>query len=230
MTFNSYSFLLAFLPIALIGNYICIKFNKNWKLWLLVISVLFYAINGSRSVPFIILEVVVNFIFYKKIQSLKSHRKMLLIFSVTCNVLVLLIFKYLDFFTGMLNSLHLADFQALNIVLPTGISFITFQQIAFLVDAYNNPSEDYSLLDYSVFVAFFPHISSGPIVLSRQFMPFLKDIKSIDWQRISSGIYLFAIGLAKKVLIADSLAGGVDYVYSNLDTMNASSILFYSLL
>ena len=229
MTFNSYQFILLFLPIALIGSYVCVHFKRNWKKWLLAISLVFYACNGVKYLPFIIVNIVVNYLFYKQIISKKIKAKSILWLAVFCNVIVLIIFKYLNFIIDILNALHIANLQTVNIAFPTGISFITFQQIAFLVDAYKNPEERYTLLDYSIFVSYFPHIISGPIVYSHQFFPLL-DNKTIDWGKVSSGIYLFAIGLSKKVLIADPLAGGVDYAYGNLSSINGSSFLLASIM
>ena len=97
MTFNSYQFILLFLPIALIGSYVCIHFKRNWKKWLLAISLVFYACNGVKYLPFIIVNIVVNYLFYKQIISKKIKAKSILRLAVFCNVIVLIIFKYLNF-------------------------------------------------------------------------------------------------------------------------------------
>lgn len=229
MTFNSYPFLLAFLPIALAGEYLLQNLHRDCRWWLLATSAIFYALCGVKYLPFGTAEIIVNYLLYRLIRSKPQHARKILHLSVFCNVLVLFYFKYLDFALSISIALHLTDLEIPQMLLPTGISFITFQQIAFLVDAYHNPNDKYSLLDYSVFSSFFPHITSGPIVLSKQFFPLLQNFE-IDWGRVSSGLILFAIGLGKKVLIADALGGGVDYAYANLDQINASSMLFASLL
>lgn len=116
-----------------------------------------------------------------------------------------------------------------NIILPLGISFITFQQIAFLVDTYHGKTPDYSLLYYALFVSFFPHISSGPIILHNDFMPLLnKEKREINWDKLASGIYQFAMGLGKKVLVADMFAEAVNWGYANVAELNSSSALFVS--
>ena len=122
MTFNSYQFILLFLPIALIGSYVCIHFKRNWKKWLLAISLVFYACNGVNYLPFIIVNIVVNYLFYNQIISKKTKAKNILWFAVFCNVIVLIIFKYLKFIIDILNALHIANLQTVNIAFPTGIS------------------------------------------------------------------------------------------------------------
>ena len=229
MAFNSYPFLLAFLPATLAGEYFLQHLHRNCRWWLLATSAIYYALCGIKYLPFGAAEILVNYLFDKLIRSKPQHARKILHFSVFCNVLVLFCFKYLGFALSISNALHLTDIEIPQIPLPTGISFITFRQIAFLADAYYNPKDKYSLLDYSVFTSFFPHITSGPIVQANQFFPLLQNCE-IDWHRVSSGLILFVLGLGKKVLIADALAGGVDYAYSNLDQINASSMLFASLL
>lgn len=229
MAFNSYPFLLVFLPVSLVGEYFLQHLHRDCRWWLLATSAIFYALCGVKYLPFGTAEILVNYLLYRLIRSKPQQARKILHLSVFCNVLVLFCFKYLDFALSISIALHLTDLEIPQMLLPTGISFITFQQIAFLVDAYHNPNDKYSLLDYSVFSSFFPHITSGPIVLSKQFFPLLQNFES-DWGRVSSGLILFAIGLSKKVLIADALGGGVDYAYANLDQINASSMLFASVL
>ncbi|MCH4034531.1 MAG: MBOAT family protein [Lachnospiraceae bacterium] len=229
MAFNSYPFLLVFLPVSLVGEYFLQHLHRDCRWWLLATSAIFYALCGVKYLPFGTAEILVNYLLYRLIRSKPQQARKILHLSVFCNVLVLFCFKYLGFALSISNALHLTDLEIPQMLLPTGISFITFQQIAFLVDAYHNPNDKYSLLDYSVFSSFFPHITSGPIVLSKQFFPLLQNFES-DWGRVSSGLILFAIGLSKKVLIADALGGGVDYAYANLDQINASSMLFASVL
>ncbi|MDD5848537.1 MAG: MBOAT family protein [Firmicutes bacterium] len=229
MAFNSYPFLLVFLPASLVGEYFLQHLHRDCRWWLLATSAIFYALCGVKYLPFGTAEILVNYLLYRLIRSKPQQARKILHLSVFCNVLVLFCFKYLGFALSISNALHLTDLEIPQMLLPTGISFITFQQIAFLVDAYHNPNDKYSLLDYSVFSSFFPHITSGPIVLSKQFFPLLQNFES-DWGRVSSGLILFAIGLSKKVLIADALGGGVDYAYANLDQINASSMLFASVL
>ena len=180
MAFNSYPFLLVFLPASLVGEYFMQHLHRDCRWWLLATSAIFYALCGVKYLPFGTAEILVNYLLYRLIRSKPQHARKILHLSVFCNVLVLFCFKYLGFALSISNALHLTDLEIPQMLLPTGISFITFQQIAFLVDAYHNPNDKYSLLDYSVFSSFFPHITSGPIVLSKQFFPLLQNFES-DW-------------------------------------------------
>lgn len=121
-----------------------------------------------------------------------------------------------------------------TLIVPLGISFITFQQIAFLVDAYRDEVGQCNLLEYIVFVTFFPHISSGPIITQDQFLPVLrnKEREQINWEKIDRGFFLFAFGLGKKILLADVFGQAVDWGYGNISGLNAVSMflitVFYS--
>lgn len=153
-----------------------------------------------------------------------------MIIGITINLTALLYFKYCNFFIDNINTLFKTDLEIRNIALPLGISFITFQQIAFLIDAYRKEMPEYGLLEYALFVLFFPHIISGPIILHRDFMPLLSEgKKKIYWGRIASGIYMFAIGLGKKTLIADIFARAANWGYGNITALNSTSALFVSI-
>lgn len=156
--------------------------------------------------------------------------KIFLAAGISINLAALFYFKYYNFFIGNVNVLFKADLEIRNIVLPLGISFVTFQQIAFLADAYRKETPDYALWQYALFVLFFPHIISGPIILHNDFMPLLNgDRKKADWEQFASGIYTFAMGLGKKVLIADMFAEAVDWGYGNIAALNSTSAVFVSI-
>lgn len=122
------------------------------------------------------------------------------------------------------------SFQIINIIQPMGISFIIFQQIAFLVDSYKDETGDCSFIEYMLFILYFPHVSSGPIILHNDLLPDLREKKNIDWDKIASGIYIFVMGLGKKVLIADMLARSVNWGYGNVADLNSTSALFISII
>ncbi len=191
MVYNSYSFLLAFLPIVLIGCYVFRRFRWDWRIWLLVASFAYFALNGAQFIPFGILELTVNYAFYCAMRR-SRRRRLVFILAAAANVLVLFVYKYLGFAVSVLNLLLRRQFYVPEIALPTGISFITFQQIVFLADAYRNPSDGkVSFRDYSLFVSFFPKLVSGPIVPSSRFFPMLAGERRMNWDRDASGIMLY---------------------------------------
>ena len=231
MLFSSYNFVLLFLPIVVFIFYI-LKNNKHKKLqlyWLILASFFFYICSVPAHLVLLLCSTFINYFFYKLLQN-KPH-KLYLTVGILFSVIPLLYFKYTNFGIDILNLLFDANLTILNLFLPLGISFVTFQQIAFLVDTYKgNIEEEYGFLEYLLFISFFPHISSGPIIYHKTFFPLISKMYGIDWDKLSSGIYLFFMGLGKKVLIADNLALAVNYGYSNLETLNTSSGLLVSIL
>ena len=153
-----------------------------------------------------------NFLFGRAIlDNFKNEKyiKLVLFLGVTLNLFLLGYYKYSNFFVDNINSLTGSSLYLNTIVLPLGISFFTFEQIAYLVDTYRGKSKRYSLLHYCTFVTFFPQLIAGPIAHHKEIIPQLEnqDIYKFNYQNFSSGITLFFIGLFKKVMIADKLAG-----------------------
>lgn len=236
MIFNSYIFVLFFLPIAIIGYYLIINLKRLRlaNFFLLFISLLFYGYSNHLYLIFILFNILINFIFYKVImlfikKDIPNKSKLVLCLGIVFNVGILAYFKYCNFFIESMNSIIKTDFLLRNIILPLGISFITFQQIAFLIDTYRNEVPKYGLLDYALFVSYFPHIISGPIILHKEFFPQLVEEKrKMNWDFFASGLYMFVMGLGKKVLIADMFGEVVNWGYSNVSELNATSALFIS--
>jgi len=137
---------------------------------------------------------------------------MILIIGICFNLGLLSYFKYADFFTSNINYVTGDHLKLLNIALPLGISFFTFTQIAYLVDAYKSKVREYSFVNYFLFVTFFPHLLAGPIIHHKEMMPQFEDLKNkaLNYSNLNAGIFLFLLGLFKKVVIADYLA-----VYAN---------------
>lgn len=148
-------------------------------------------------------------------------RRALVVFSIAGNLGVLALFKYADFFIlsaqSMLESLGFrASLSTLSLILPVGISFYTFQTLSYTIDVYWRRVEpERSYVDFALFVAFFPQLVAGPIVKAAEFLPQLKSIKRFDWRWLDAAALLFLVGLTKKVLIADNLAGLVDAVFAD---------------
>lgn len=151
-------------------------------------------------------------------------RKTILVIGIIGNVTLLGYFKYADFFIANTNVLLNKNIPLLHLMLPLAISFFTFQQIAYLVDTYRNDIKQYNFLTYSLFVTFFPQLIAGPIVSYKEMMSQYTSLenKSVRWDNISKGVFIFFIGLAKKVAIADTFSIWANDGYS--DYMNLTSI------
>ncbi len=206
--FCSYIFVLLFLPLTVAGYFLLNKIdNRAGRCWLLAASLYFYGYFNTAYLFLLLGSLVFNyfigFLLY-------SHRKRwLMIFGIAVNLFLLGYCKYYDFFVENLNSLFGTDFVLKHLMLPLGISFFTFQQISYLSDVFHGELEErYSPLTYALFVTFFPQLVAGPIVLANEMMPqFAKKENSVpNFANLSCGIFVFALGLAKKMLLADNFA------------------------
>lgn len=236
MLFNSYIFIFLFLPICLLGFYLIQKKNVTCtKLWLIGFSLWFYGYFSVNYLLIMMFSIVANYSIYILLKRFSGRRKFILAGGVTLNLLVLFYFKYFDFFLENINILFKTAIPMRNILLPLGISFFTFQQISFLVDTYHGEIEECSVVDYSLFVSFFPQLIAGPIVTHSEMLPQFERIgkNRFDLLDFENGIYIFILGLAKKVLIADTFGKAVDFGYSSVSMLNSSDtllvILFYTL-
>lgn len=234
MLFNSYIFIFLFLPIALAGYYIlnCFKQYKISNMFLVGMSLWFYGYFNKWYLFILVGSVVVNFILSKSMERLKGRSKKLgLILGICANVAVIFYFKYYDFFIENINWVFRASFQLKNIILPLGISFFTFQQISYLVDSYRGETKDYSFTEYALFVTFFPQLIAGPIVLHSEMIPQFRNEKNRHFipQNFSRGMYIFAMGLFKKVIIADTFGKAVTFGYDTISTLSSMEALIVSL-
>lgn len=229
MLFNSHVFILIFLPLTLIAYFLVNKSNKNLpgNIVLLAASLLFYASGGIQYIYVVIISILINFTVAKvlvsnKISSL-SRRKAVLILAIIINILVLVVFKYTNFILSNINILFKSEFDFLEIMLPLGISFFTFQQIAFIVDIYRNEVSEFNFVDYSLFILFFPKVIQGPIPYHNELLYQFSDLrkKRADFSNLSAGIYSFSLGLSKKVLIADNLGKISNYGFSAISNLNS---------
>lgn len=222
MLFNSYIFIFAFLPAALVLYYGLNHFGKfeAAKAALIVMSLFFYGYNNPRYALILIGSIGINYgLHYMLTQKKKAgFRKTCLIFGIVFNLGLLGYFKYLGFFAENINRLCKSSLPVLQIALPLGISFFTFQQVSFVIDSYKRTTSHYGILDYALFVAFFPQLIAGPIVLHSEMIPQFQDKerKSIHYESLATGIRYFAMGMAKKVLIADTFGKIVDAGYADI--------------
>ena len=222
MLFNSYVFIFCFLPIVLAGYLLLRRASRPlWPIaWLVVASLFYYSWWRPEYLLLLMFSVGVNFGFGKLIiDGGLSHprSRAVLAAGIMFNLCLLGYFKYAGFFVANVDDVFGAQWVVPNIILPIGISFITFQKIAFLVDAYRGLVRNFTLLNYAFFVTFFPQLIAGPITHHSEIMPQIGLSQRRDLAAdIAIGISIFVVGLFKKVVIADSLAIYADAGYSML--------------
>ena len=223
MLFNSDIYVFFFLPLVF-SAYFLLN-NRNLfvagKVWLVLASLFFYSYWNPKYLPILMGSIVVNYGFGYFLQKSWAFggeapsffrknlsRKGLLIVGILFDVGLLGYFKYTDFFLKNLNLFASTAIPLPNLLLPLAISFFTFQQIAYLVDAYSGGVGEHSPLNYCLFASFFPQLIAGPIVHHKEMMPQFSDSKkkTLDWCNTAMGLSLFSMGIFKKVVIADSLA------------------------
>ncbi len=210
MLFNSYAFIFLFLPMALLGFFVLGRLSHLAVIiWLALASLAFYAIGNWQFVPVLVASIAFNYgagylLIERKLSD--AARRLVLIAGVGGDLLILGIFKYAGFFAANLNAV-LATHLSLNVLLPVGISFYTFTQIAFLVDAWRGNVARYALPHYALFVTYFPHLIAGPILHHRDMIPQFErpGIRRPDAHLILHGVIIFAIGLFKKTCLADGI-------------------------
>lgn len=230
MLFNSYIFILLFLGLCIIG-YFGLNYLKKYNLamaFLLGMSLWFYGYNNINYLWILIFSVLINYGVYLLLNKTgKKVKKALMIAGVSVNVGILLYFKYMDFFIGNINGIFKTEIGFLRIALPLGISFFTFQQISFIVDAYRNEIPKYNFLHYACFVTYFPQLIAGPIVTHDELVPQFMDLskKKFNSENFARGIYIFTLGLAKKVLIADTFGRIVSYGYDVYEYLNTPTAI-----
>ena len=214
MIFSSFPFIFLFLPLTIIGYFQLSRFvSFYWaKVFLVAASLFFYGYWNPVYVVLIVGSCLVNFKLGSWLTPTPTRdptaRRRLLFITVAGNLAMLGFFKYCNFIIFNFNFLAGHTFDYLEIVLPLAISFFTFQQIAFLVDSYRGSVKEYDLVNYFLFVTFFPQLIAGPIVHHSEVIPQFENEtnRHVNYDHLSAGLYLFSIGLFKKVVLADSLS------------------------
>lgn len=237
MLFTSVPFLLYFLPATLIGYQLIGRFGRRAVIgWLALMSIVFYGYWNPRFVFVLLGSVALNFLFSLMIaRSSEGRKKIWLIASVSANLAALSFFKYLfpslNFFQQMGWSHHLWS----GVVLPLGISFFTFTQIAYLVDLSQGEADPQGLVEYALFVTFFPHLIAGPILHHREMMPQFSQERRyrLNGDDFLVGLSWFILGLAKKAILADRLGLVADRDFHQVAALSTGSawiaLLCYSL-
>lgn len=229
MTFNSYSFILIFLPICVIGYNLLKKCGREWlpKVFLLAMSLIFYGFGNKKALLILLVSLCLNYLISILLRKNLNAAiaKIILGAGIVIDLAALIYFKYLTFFGGILNSIFKTAFTFESLLIPLGISFYTFSQIAYLVDCYRDSSLHVSFLDYAVFVTFFPKITVGPIALCTDMIREINETirNRFDYERLSKGLIGLSFGLAKKVLIADNLSKYVDFGYSHIEVLGSTN-------
>lgn len=222
MIFSSYIFLLAFLPVTLIVYFGIAKYvpSKVQRCVLILASLFFYGYANVYYLPLLIGSILVNYLVASSVENRKEEtagRKLIFVLGIIANVGLLGYFKYKNFFIENINELFHTDFNLTRIIIPLGLSFFTFQQIVYLINVWKKEEKVPSLIDYTQFVTFFPHVTMGPIIIAKDVRDQYKDEKNrhFDINNFTQGLFIFILGLFKKVVIADSIAGFANNGYTH---------------
>lgn len=213
MVFSSYVFLFIFLPITLIGYFIVGKSYKN--IWLLIASLVFYSWNSPRYTLILLLSILINWAGAYWMRRVKpKYKKFLLVITVGLNLCGLIYFKYANFIVENIESLARYEIDWVNITLPLGISFFTFQGMSYVIDIYRNDGEVLkNPLDVALYISLFPQLVAGPIVRFKSIVSEIYDRRS-DADSITAGFQRFIYGLAKKIILADTFGMIADAVFA----------------
>jgi alginate O-acetyltransferase complex protein AlgI len=220
MLFNTFPFLVFFAVVFTL--YWSLRGGRARLVWLLVASIYFYASWNPWLITLILFSAAVDYATALLLERTQVpwRRRLLLFVSVGTNLGLLAYFKYANFFLDTVGSLQRlwglpTRGTALNVILPLGISFYTFETISYVVDVYRGRTRAVrSLLDYALYIMFFPHLVAGPIVRPRDFLPQLRREKRFRWSRLQVGLRCFLVGLFKKAVLADHLAAVIDPVFA----------------
>ena len=231
MLFNSYLFIFLFLPIALSGYFLLnrLKHYTVAKYFLTGMSLWFYAYFNISYLGIIAASVTFNYLCHLLILK-RVHPRAVLTGGILGNLAILFYFKYFSFVVESINKLAHWDSPVPDILLPLGISFFTFQQLGFLIDTARGGVSRQSVSDYALFVTFFPQLVAGPIVSHEEMLPQFQDIskKSFCFANFYTGIRIFILGLAKKVLLADTFGIAANWGfqhYASLDALNTFLVI-----
>ena len=231
MLFNSPIYLLLFLPISVVVYFLLNHYRLilAGKTWLVFASLFFYSYWNPVYLPLIVGSMLVNYGIGTVLSRESGHagaktvsKKAVLGLAVLLNIGLLGYYKYADFFLTNVNAVAGTDFNLLHLALPLAISFFTFQQIAYLVDSYQGGTQEYDFLNYCLFVTFFPQLIAGPIVHHKEMMPQFSELRTkiLNHRNIAIGLFIFSIGLFKKVVIADSFAQWATLGFDHLDELS----------
>lgn len=217
MIFSSPEFIFAFLPIVFFGYFMLNKFRLLYfgKVWLVAASLYFYSYWSLAYLPLMLGSIIFNYGLGIQLAKGAKRKQLMLTVGIIANLAILAYYKYANFFLDNLNYFTGQHYHIAGIVLPIGISFYTFTQIAFLVDSYKGYAKEYDIINYALFVTFFPHLIAGPILHHKEMMTQFKSLWTVPirYRNVMMGLMIFGIGLFKKTVIADSFAVWADAGY-----------------
>ncbi len=233
MYFNSYYFVLYYLPVLLVGYYIL---GKHYKpavahMWLLAFSVIFCLSHGAWQTLILAADIAANYFISRGISQKSGKndkvRKLLLVTAILFNIGVLFAFKYLGFFASVLDMFTKKGYSVTILIMPLGLSYLAFRMIGYVADVYKGEQEVPSFGDFLLYAFYFPMIVQGPITSSELFLNALKDENHVKFNsdRFAKGLYLFAMGLLKKMLIADTLAKSVTWGFENAGRITSADTI-----
>ena len=216
MIFSSFPYILLFLPITVAGYFLAQQLGlRHAKTWLVLCSITFYAYAGPRYIPVLLGSVLWNYFISSKLRNAapSSH---LLLMGIVGNLGILCVFKYAYFIAANVNAVLGSNLHLPAMALPAGVSFFTIQQIMYLVDRSDGLVDHQDPLDHCVFVTFFPYVLMGPITKAEQVLPqFLKAAARVwNTDNVCRGLYVFLIGLFKKIVLADTFGRWANYGYA----------------
>ena len=218
MLFNSLEFLFIFLPIVFILYFILnkLKLYKTAKVSLIIASFYFYGRYKLEYIWILFFTILFNFCISQgfKLNIKEITKKYILIIGIALNICSLVFFKYFTFIFDYFKSVNIFPLNTMEIIIPIGISFFTIQQISYIIDCYRGEAKNYNIIDYTLFICFFPQLLSGPIVRHQEMVPQFNDLskKAINQDNIFFGLFMITIGLIKKVIFADNFIDFIDYI------------------
>lgn len=214
MLFNSFAFIFLFMPVTALIYFFLNKRHLSVfaNISLILASFFFYGYFLPENIGIMLMSILVNYAFATQMRIIRpAQRKPLLIVGLLFNVYVLCYYKYANFFVDNINALLHVNIEIQTIFLPLAISFFTFQQISYLTDTYRGDTEDHDFFNYMLYICFFPKLIAGPLMYHRDLVPQFKKPRNrfVNWENVYKGMFIFSLGLFKKVMIADRL---VEYV------------------
>ncbi|MBE5828754.1 MAG: MBOAT family protein [Butyrivibrio sp.] len=233
MGFNSFNFILLFLPILLI---VWFFLNRSKKyvladIFLTGMSLYYYYTFGVSFLVILLGSIIVNYALSMLIDKLPRFSKAVKVIGVIFNLSLLFYFKYLGFFMDNVSAISGTDHFTKEILMPIGISFFTFGQISFIVDRANGEAKNYTFLEYILYTAYFPKLIQGPIAFHKEMIDQFRDksLRRFDSDRFSKGFMSFIIGLGKKAILADTLSKAVNYGFTNTYFLDTITVIFVML-
>jgi alginate O-acetyltransferase complex protein AlgI len=234
MLFSSFTYLTMFLPVVALAYALCRRYGGSTagQVCLLLASVVFYSYSGARNLLLLLASIAFNWLVMRSMAAttVDRTRQLWLILGLTVNIGLLLAFKYLNFFAQTLTLVGLPAVTLPDWSFPLGISFFTLTQVMYLVDCYQGIASPVSLFRHATFVSFFPYITSGPLVRAESVIPQLQSPAAGDDRVLMAcqGVFNIALGLAKKIVLADSFAQVADAGFSAIATLSSAEAWIFS--